>query len=417
LTTQSGPIAVPKFIISYRRSDSDVFAGRIRDRLATRFGEDSVFIDVDNIPFGKDFRVHIQEALAEADAVLVVIGPKWLGGGKGGHSRIKDDSDPVRIEVETALNNRLPTVPILVGQTSMPKPEQLPQSLRNFAFINAAPVDTGRDFHRDLARVITTLETMIASRKDVATKQAGDKYSPIADPGEQEALGPYGQAPSSKVSQPRRLGFEARPAWASSRSALLLPASLVALVIFGTLAGWIIIAPRMQAPAPPSPDQATGTLVSQSTPPRPLGDAPVPHVLPPAVSGNPIQAVIDARQAWQKSSLIVQGSGTIAFRATGTWIFNPAMPAVDGNGDVRFSTEGRPTYAFSGPGGREGQLIGRIGTGTPFIVGTMSSHFIAAGESGPVYLVINDDLAGGTGGAGLNDNGGSLTVTLQQLAQ
>ncbi len=139
--------------------------------------------------------------------------------------------------------------------------------------------------------------------------------------------------------------------------------------------------------------------------------------MPPAVSGDPIQAVIDARQTWQTSSLIVRGSGTIAFRAVGTWIFNPTQPAVDGNGDIRFSTEGRPTYAFSGPGGREGQLIGRIGTGAPFIVGTESSHFIAAGESGPVSLVINDDLEGGTGGAGLNDNGGSLTVTLRQLAQ
>jgi hypothetical protein len=408
---------VPKIIISYRRSDSDVFAGRIRDRLTARFGEDSVFIDVDNVPFGKDFRVHIQEALAEADAVLVVIGPKWLGGGKGGHSRIKDDSDPVRIEVETALNNRLPTVPILVGQTNMPKPEQLPQSLRDFAFINAAPVDTGRDFHRDLARVITTLETMIERRADVATKQADDNYSPIADPGAQGALRPHGRAPASEVSQPRRPALDARPAWASSRFALMLPVSLIAVALCSALVGWFVVAPRMQAPAPPSPDQATGALISQSTPPRPLGDAPVPHVLPPAVSGDPIQAVIDARQTWQKSSLIVRGSGTIAFRAVGTWIFNPTLPAVDGNGDVRFSTEGRPTYAFSGPGGREGQLIGRIGTGAPFIVGAKSSHFIAAGESGPVYLVINDDLEGRTGGAGLNDNSGNLTVTLQQLAQ
>ena len=35
----------------------------------------------------------------------------------------------------------------------MPKIEQLPDSLRNFSFINAATVDTGRDFHRDLDRV------------------------------------------------------------------------------------------------------------------------------------------------------------------------------------------------------------------------------------------------------------------------
>jgi TIR domain len=99
-----------KIIISYRRSDSDVFAGRVRDRIAGRYGEDSVFIDVDNIPFGKDFRVHIQEVMAEANAVLIVIGPKWLGAGKGGYSRIKDAADPVRIEVETELAKGTPTI-------------------------------------------------------------------------------------------------------------------------------------------------------------------------------------------------------------------------------------------------------------------------------------------------------------------
>jgi hypothetical protein len=161
-----------KIIISYRRSDSDVFAGRVRDRIASRYGEDSVFIDVDNIPFGKDFRVHIQEVMAEADAVLIVIGPKWLGASKGGHSRIKDDADPVRIEVETALAKGTPTIPILVGKTNMPKPEQLPDSLRNFAFINAAPVDTGRDFHRDLNRVMATINAIIGVPSDTAERAA-----------------------------------------------------------------------------------------------------------------------------------------------------------------------------------------------------------------------------------------------------
>jgi hypothetical protein len=42
----------------------------------------------------------------------------------------------------------------------MPKPEQLPESLRDFAFINAAPIDTGRDFHRDLNRVLATIDTI-----------------------------------------------------------------------------------------------------------------------------------------------------------------------------------------------------------------------------------------------------------------
>ncbi len=111
---------MPKIIISYRRSDSDVFAGRVHDRIADQFGADSVFIDVDNIAFGEDFRVRIQEALGMADAVLVVIGPRWLGTREGRQSRIMDEADPVRIELETALSRGTPTIPILVGETSMP---------------------------------------------------------------------------------------------------------------------------------------------------------------------------------------------------------------------------------------------------------------------------------------------------------
>jgi hypothetical protein len=72
-----------------------------------------------------------------------------------------DSTDPVRIEVEAALSKGIPTVPILVGNTIMPKVEQLPESLKNFAFINAATVDTGRDFHRDLDRVIATLNGIL----------------------------------------------------------------------------------------------------------------------------------------------------------------------------------------------------------------------------------------------------------------
>jgi TIR domain-containing protein len=177
---------VAKFIISYRREDSDLFAGRVRDDVAARFGSDSVFIDVDDIPLGKDFRVHIQEVLAKADAVLVVIGPKWLGPLKGGQYRIKEEGDPVRIEVETALKNGIETIPLLVGRTNMPKPEQLPESLKTFAFINAAPVDTGRDFHRDLSRVLTHLSAIIGRCAlepiDVARKYALARISRCMTP-------------------------------------------------------------------------------------------------------------------------------------------------------------------------------------------------------------------------------------------
>jgi hypothetical protein len=177
---------VAKIIISYRRSDSDVFAGRIRDRIANTFGEDSVFIDVDNIPLGKDFRLHIQEEMSAADAVLVVIGPKWLGLNESGPSRILEDTDPVRIEVETALRNRLPIIPILFGKTPMPQPEQLPASLKDFAFINAASVDTGRDFHRDLSRVVDTISKFLEAKEGAARRP---RYGPQIASGAEPARG------------------------------------------------------------------------------------------------------------------------------------------------------------------------------------------------------------------------------------
>src|SRR5438309_1713585 len=101
-------------ILSYRRADSDAIAGRIKDRLASHFGDDSIFMDIDSIPFGFDFRDHIQEALAQNDILVAIIGPKWLSAGKGGQPRIMEETDPVRIEIETALNNGKVVIPVLV---------------------------------------------------------------------------------------------------------------------------------------------------------------------------------------------------------------------------------------------------------------------------------------------------------------
>ena len=75
---------MPKIAISYRGADTEVMAGRIRDRLADRYGDEAIFIDIDNIPFGKDFRVHISEAIVQSDILSVIVGQRWVGAGRGG---------------------------------------------------------------------------------------------------------------------------------------------------------------------------------------------------------------------------------------------------------------------------------------------------------------------------------------------
>jgi hypothetical protein len=149
---------VAKIAISYRRADTEVMAGRIRDRLAARYGDDAVFMDIDNIPFGKDFRVHIREVIVQSDILLVIVGPRWLGASRSRTRRIDDETDFVRLEVETALSNAVSIIPVLVGAARMPQPAQLPESLKNFVFLNAAPVDTGRDFHQHMERLIRGID-------------------------------------------------------------------------------------------------------------------------------------------------------------------------------------------------------------------------------------------------------------------
>jgi PQQ-dependent catabolism-associated CXXCW motif protein len=157
---------MPKIIISYRRADSDAITGRIRDRLAKHYGDNSIFMDIDSVPLGTDFRKHIKDALLQNEILIAVIGPKWVGATGAGDARIKNESDPVRIEVETALQRGIPTIPVLVNGAGMPRQDELPDSLKDFCFYNAAEVETGRDFHSHMDRLIRSIDLILKGKAD-----------------------------------------------------------------------------------------------------------------------------------------------------------------------------------------------------------------------------------------------------------
>jgi hypothetical protein len=129
-----------KIFLSYRRDDSAAAAGRIYDHLHAQFGPDAVFRDIDNIPFGVDFREHIDAAVSQCDVVLVVIGRLWAGG-TDDHRRVDDPRDFVRIEIESALKRDIPVIPILVDRTTMPNEADVPSSLAGLTYRNALEVD------------------------------------------------------------------------------------------------------------------------------------------------------------------------------------------------------------------------------------------------------------------------------------
>jgi len=145
-----------RIFISYRRKDSGYVAQAIRDRLVREFGPDAVFMDIDDIPLGVDFREHVANALARCRIVLAVIGDLWAGAGDGTR-RIDDPEDLVRVELEIALRLAIPVIPVLVGHAVMPAAAAVPGSLRQIVYRNAAEVRSGKPLGRnldDLARGI-----------------------------------------------------------------------------------------------------------------------------------------------------------------------------------------------------------------------------------------------------------------------
>lgn len=163
--------------ISYRREDSEAHAGRIYDRMVADYGEKAVFMDIDAIPIGVDFREHLDQAVGKCDVLLAVIGENWLevcfkDGPKQGQRRLDDPTDIVRIEIVSALDRGIPVIPVLVGKASMPSEANLPDCLKKLAFRNAAEVRSGRDFRDHVSRLIRGIEHLRkANEEKVADKQ------------------------------------------------------------------------------------------------------------------------------------------------------------------------------------------------------------------------------------------------------
>jgi hypothetical protein len=152
---------VRRIAISYRRVDSAAIVGRIFENLDRHFDAGEVFMDIDAIPYGEDFRDVIAATLEQARVVVLVIGKKWLGGLRHGQSRIMEPTDPVRAEIETALRLNLRIIPVLVEGAAMPNPSDLPESLQRLPFLNAMTVDSGRDFRPHIVRLVHVLEGVL----------------------------------------------------------------------------------------------------------------------------------------------------------------------------------------------------------------------------------------------------------------
>jgi hypothetical protein len=152
---------VTKLFISYRRSDSQDFSGRLADRLRKAQGISDVFLDVEEIGAGEDFVRRIQTALTGASVCLIVIGPDWRGATPDGSARIMNERDFVRLEVREALATPARILPVLANGALMPASEELPDDLKKLTTLNAVSVRHA-DFERDADHL---LDAILARKK------------------------------------------------------------------------------------------------------------------------------------------------------------------------------------------------------------------------------------------------------------
>ena len=149
-------------VISYRRGESAGQARALTEALERRYGEHSVFIDVDDLAAGEDFEQRLVQVLRAAKAVLVLIGPGWRGERSqppGVDARLWEDDDPVRREVATALAADVPVLPVLLDATPMPKAELLPPDLQGLPRRHALVLDHRR-YEDDLQRLHAALDAL-----------------------------------------------------------------------------------------------------------------------------------------------------------------------------------------------------------------------------------------------------------------
>ena len=136
-----------------------------------------------------------------------------------------------------------------------------------------------------------------------------------------------------------------------------------------------------------------------------------PASTPAPSSPDGVSVRVDAQQQWVDSGLTVRQGDVVTFRASGQIQTAPGQtvtPDGDGRGpsetNRRSSPRGRSTQrGYPAPDVAVGALLGKVGDGTPFGIGTQTQPMTMT-ASGRLMLGVNDTNFG--------DNSGAFTVVV-----
>jgi hypothetical protein len=273
-----------KIFINYRRGDDPGATGRLFDRMQEAFEPQQLFLDVDNIAPGLDFVRELNERVAECDVLLAVIGKSWIDmRDQTGIRRLDDPNDFVRIEIESALNQGKRVIPVLVGDAHMPRPDELPETLRPLARRNAVRL-THERFRADTQGLVKALQQALEE---------------IEAPRPTQADAASGTKTKEERGHSRRL--DPQQGWRPSRLAIAIASGVVlGGVLVGALIFWVERRPSVPFPQLPTamtspswqaPQQQPApyrpALQTMQPPPASNQSPPQPTQQPPATDQPP----------------------------------------------------------------------------------------------------------------------------------
>jgi TIR domain len=153
-----GLMMATKVFISYRRDDSKYQARMIHAAFCQVLPRDHVFMDVDTILPGANFRKILKDWVNQCEVLLALIGPGWIDSSdpKSKGLRLDNPSDFVRIEIGEALARDIPVVPVLLDGAPLPDMGLLPDDLKELVDRQAEFVEY-RTFDADVERLIRKL--------------------------------------------------------------------------------------------------------------------------------------------------------------------------------------------------------------------------------------------------------------------
>lgn len=120
----------PKVVISYRRSDAPAEARTLHRALTGGQPSSRIFLDIDSMQPGRDFRAQLAAVIRRCDVLVAVVGPGWVGARhRDGRRRLLDVDDPVRAEIEAAQDAGIAIATLRVRGAAPLSPDDLPPTL------------------------------------------------------------------------------------------------------------------------------------------------------------------------------------------------------------------------------------------------------------------------------------------------